>query len=69
MADFIYRNAIEMERAARSIFETSGEDAIAAFKGEYPGLLDGLSPAFEKEGFSVDSEQLTVSVWIIRACL
>jgi putative AdoMet-dependent methyltransferase len=69
IADFIFQNAAAIERTNRSIFEKSGGDMVATFKDEYPGLYDDLTLVFKKEGFRVDGEQLTVSVWIIRACL
>jgi putative AdoMet-dependent methyltransferase len=69
LADFMFKNAAERERTARSIHETTGADIIGEFRNEYPALYDGLVSLFEREGFKVDGEQLTVSVWIIRACL
>jgi putative AdoMet-dependent methyltransferase len=69
IADFMFKNAIERERTTKSILEKSGDDILAAFEGEFPALFDDLVPLFEREGFKVDGEQLTVSVWIIRACL
>jgi putative AdoMet-dependent methyltransferase len=69
LADFMFKNTIEKERTARHIRETTGDDILAAFEGEYPALFDGLIPLLEHEGFNVDGEQLTVSVWILRARL
>jgi putative AdoMet-dependent methyltransferase len=69
LADFMFKNALERERTAQSIKATSGDDVLTAFEGEYPALFNGLVPLFEREGFKVDGEQLTVSVWILRASL
>jgi len=69
LADFMFKNAVERERIARSIRETTGTDIIGEFRNEYPALYDDLVLLFERESFKVDGEQLTVSVWIIRACL
>jgi SAM-dependent methyltransferase len=69
LTDFMFKNALERERTARTIRETTGEDMLAAFESEYPALYDDLLPLFEREGFKVDGEQLTVSVWILRARL
>jgi putative AdoMet-dependent methyltransferase len=69
IADFMFKNAAEVGRVRQSIRETSGGDILATFKDEYPGLFDDLTDIFRQEGFTVDGEQLTVSVWIIRACL
>jgi putative AdoMet-dependent methyltransferase len=69
LADFMFKNAAERECTAQTIRETNGGDILAGFKGEYPALYDDLVPLFEKEGFKVDGEQLTVSVWILRVRL
>ena len=69
IADFMYQNYIEMGRTNQSILQKRQADMVATFKDEYPGLFDELKLVFEKEGFKTDGEQLTVSVWIIRACL
>jgi SAM-dependent methyltransferase len=69
IADFMYQNYIEMGRTNQSILQKHQADMVATFKDEYPGLFDELKLVFEKEGFKTDGEQLTVSVWIIRACL
>jgi len=69
MADFMFKNELEKERTACSIREECGADILAAFEGEYPAFYDSFASLFEREGFKVDGEQLTVSVWIIRACL
>jgi putative AdoMet-dependent methyltransferase len=69
IADFMFQNYIEMGRTNKSIRETHNADMVDTFKDEYPGLYDDLKRVLEKEGFKVDGEQLTVSVWIIRACL
>jgi putative AdoMet-dependent methyltransferase len=69
IADFMFQNAASIDHTNQSIREKSGADMLAAFEDEYPGLYDDLSLILEKEGLRVDGEQLTVSVWIIRACL
>jgi putative AdoMet-dependent methyltransferase len=69
IADFMFKNALEREQTARTIRETTGDDMPAAFEGEYPALYDGLLPLFQREGFMVDGQQLTLSVWILRASL
>jgi putative AdoMet-dependent methyltransferase len=69
IADFMFKNAAEIGRVRQSIRKTSGGDILATFKDEYPGLFDDLINIFGQEGFTVDGEQLTVSVWIIQACL
>jgi putative AdoMet-dependent methyltransferase len=69
IADFMFKNAVERENTARAIRETGSDDIMTAFEGEYPALYDDLVPLFENAGFKVDGEQLTVSVWIIRARL
>ena len=69
IADFMFRNTTEIGRTSQFILEKHNADMLAAFKDEYPGLYDDLVPVFANEGFKVDGEQFTVSVWIIRACL
>jgi putative AdoMet-dependent methyltransferase len=69
IADFMFQNSATIGSTNQFIREKSGGDMVATFKDEYPGLYDDLTLVFEKEGFRVDGEQLTVSVWILRACL
>jgi putative AdoMet-dependent methyltransferase len=69
IADFMFKNAAEIVHVSQTIHETSGGDIMSTFKGEYPAMYDDLTAVFKQEGFTVDGTQLTVSVWIIRACL
>jgi putative AdoMet-dependent methyltransferase len=69
ITDFMYRNTASVDVTAKAIREKWGGDITAAFKSEYPGYYDNLAAAFQKQGFRTDGEQLTVSVWIIRARL
>jgi putative AdoMet-dependent methyltransferase len=69
IADFMFSNAAGMESASRVVREQYHADLQATFDGEYPGFYDDLTLDFSKEGFKVEGEQLTISVWIVRACL
>jgi putative AdoMet-dependent methyltransferase len=69
IADFMYQNAAAIEITSRIIREKYGGDIVASFQDEYPGLYDDLVAEFTKAGFKVTGEQLTVSVWLLCACL
>jgi SAM-dependent methyltransferase len=69
IADFMFQNTAAIGPTNRSIIEKHNMDMEATFKDEYPGLYDDLVVEFTKAGFKVSGEQLTVSVWLLRACL
>ncbi len=69
IADFMFQNAAAISPTNQAILKKHNADMVATFKDEYPGLYGDLIAVFKKEGFKVDDEQLTVSVWILRACL
>ncbi len=69
IADFMYQNTAAIETTNRIIREKYGGNMAQTFIDEFAGVYDDLTLAFKKEDFRVDGEQLTVSVWIIRACL
>jgi putative AdoMet-dependent methyltransferase len=69
IADFMFQNTAAIASANRHIKEKYRGDMAESFHDEFPGLYDDLVLAFKNEGFQVDGEQLTVSVWLIRACL
>jgi putative AdoMet-dependent methyltransferase len=69
IADLMFQNAIEESRIKRDLREAGRDDILERLADEYPGDYEALAQLFQKEGFSVDGERLTESVWIIRACL
>ncbi len=69
IADFMFQNAAAISPTNQSVLEKYNADMVATFKDEHPGFYDDLVVEFIKEGFKVSGEQLTVSVWVLRACL
>jgi putative AdoMet-dependent methyltransferase len=45
LADFMFKNAFERENTAKTIRESTGDDMLAAFKGEYPPSMTTSSPS------------------------
>ncbi len=69
LADFMYQNPAAVLPTADIVRDRNGGDIIGCFKGEYLGYYDNICRAFAGEDFKVDGEQLTVSVWLVRARL
>jgi putative AdoMet-dependent methyltransferase len=67
IADLMFRNAAEERRIRQALRETGRHDILDEIKDEYPGLFEELTVIFTEEGFSIQGERLTESVWIIRA--
>jgi putative AdoMet-dependent methyltransferase len=67
IADLMFRNAAEERRIQQALRETGRSDILDEIKNEYPGLFEELTIIFTEEGFSIQGERLTESVWIIGA--
>jgi putative AdoMet-dependent methyltransferase len=67
IADLMFRNAAEERRIRQALRETGRSDILDEIKDEYPGLFEELTIIFTEEGFSIQGERLTESVWIISA--
>ena len=69
IADLMFRNAAERKRIEDSLRRAGRDEIVEEYQEEYPGFFEDIVEAFDKAGFVTDGEQLTQSVWIIRACL
>ena len=69
IADFMYKNLSEKERIKQKLSDPEHVREFEAMDEEYPAYYDDLEQVFRSTGFSVHGEQLTESVWILRACL
>jgi putative AdoMet-dependent methyltransferase len=69
IADFMYQSADAVESTNRYILEKYGGDMAKTFINEFAGVYDDIVQVFKNEGFKVTGEQLTVSVWLLCACL
>jgi putative AdoMet-dependent methyltransferase len=67
IADLMFRNAAEERRIKQVLQETGRSDILDEIKDKYPGLFEELTVIFTEEGFSIQGERLTESVWIISA--
>jgi putative AdoMet-dependent methyltransferase len=67
IADLMFRNAAEERRIRQALLETGRNDILREFEDEYPGLFEELTIIFTEEGFSIQGERLTESIWIISA--
>ena len=69
IADLMFRNAAEEQRIKEALRETGKYDILEELEGEYPGYFEELTRIFNGEGFNVQGERLTESVWILCAWL
>ncbi len=67
IADLMFRNAAEERRIRQALLEAGRGDILREFEDEYPGLFEELTIIFTEEGFSIQGERLTESIWIISA--
>ena len=69
IADLMFRNAAERNKIENEYRNAGKNDIVEEYENEYPGYFDDLVSVFYHAGFTTDGEQLTESVWIIRASL
>jgi putative AdoMet-dependent methyltransferase len=67
IADLMFRNAAEERRIRQALRDAGRSDILNEIKDEYPGLFEELTVIFTEEGFTIQGERFTESVWIICA--
>ncbi len=67
LADVMFRNEKESRQVRNYLIETGRRELVDQLNHEYMGMLDELIPLFEDAGLSAGGEQLTESVWFVRA--